>query len=652
MKIPKIIYYVWLNNNPIPEEYQNNIDGWKKLMPNYKYVEINLSNYPHSRFVDNAVELKEWVHACDYLRSQILYETGGIYIDVDFELLKPLDDFLDDKLFMGINDKNGEINNAIMGSIAKHTFLKKCIDYMDKFSYSDIKQIHPIGGPVMVTQLMENMGWKRIDKTQKYNDISLYNSNYFYPYSWYESYDAKLIHANTYGIHKWAATWLDKVSIIIPCHNYSRYLYDAIESALDQTLKSIIEVIVVNYGSTDHTSDVAKSYPVKLIETENNGVSAARNAGALEATGKWLIFLDADDKLSPKFIAECLTQNTNDIIATLSQHFGDECKVYGDSNNQYNNISSFLKFNSCITGAMHKKEIWEDIGGFDETLRDGYEDWDYWIRALIAGYKMITVNKPLFLYRVHKQSMMRTICKGKHGILSKTIIYDKYLKYTDEYQTYLKLLDVNRLKNGHIRKKLDNVTAVIVDCKNKDGILNAVSIMNYYLDVPIKIFTTLDIPDSIQINPIRDKGDYSTFIVNELYRYIETDYCLIFQVDGFVLNPLGWSDEFLNYDYVGSPSKGIGGRGEFSLRSKKLMEYIANITLTKVEDEYEYICKYYGRYLEADGFRFAPYEVARKFSVENDYWSGQFGFHGLNTDLRKWFIERGNIELSNETIKF
>ena len=95
----------------------------------------------------------------------------------------------------------------------------------------------------------------------------------------------------------------EKVSIIITCYNYAQYLPEAIDSALSQTYPSV-EVILVNDGSTDDTDKVAKSYgkQIQYLRQDNHGVVAARNNGAALAKGKYVCFLDADDKLHPNFV--------------------------------------------------------------------------------------------------------------------------------------------------------------------------------------------------------------------------------------------------------------------------------------------------------------------------------------------------------------
>ena len=113
-----------------------------------------------------------------------------------------------------------------------------------------------------------------------------------------------------------------KISIIIPCYNHAAFLPDAIESALAQDYPDV-EVIVVNDGSTDNSSEVARRYPVRLIEQENKGLSAARNTGIRAATGTWILPLDSDDKIEPVTVSRFMEHtSTADIICSYLRTFG------------------------------------------------------------------------------------------------------------------------------------------------------------------------------------------------------------------------------------------------------------------------------------------------------------------------------------------
>jgi hypothetical protein len=148
---------------------------------------------------------------------------------------------------------------------------------------------------------------------------------------------------------------------------------------------------------------------------------------------------------------------------------------------------------------------------------------------------------------------------------------------------------------------------------------------------------------------------YSEFCLTELPSLITTDFVLIIQLDGYILNMDAWEDDFLNYDYIGASwhavikhidrtneshphfkllnSKYLVGNGGFSLRSKKFLQESkilreANSSeYMKLSAEDYYLCVQHGDYMR-DKCKFAPIEIADKFSIEEGLYNNQFGFHG------------------------
>lgn len=207
-----------------------------------------------------------------------------------------------------------------------------------------------------------------------------------------------------------------RISIIISSYNYGRFLGEAIESALAQTL-SPIEVIVVDDGSTDDSREVARRYPVRLIEQANAGVSAARNRGAREAKGDHLVFLDADDILEPDYLARCweaLRTAPPDVAYAYTQmrYFGELTGIYESGSFCKKRI---LEGNLVNVSALMRRRAFDEAGGFDEACQLGLEDADLWVRFLARGFRGVFVAEPLLRYRRHgrtRNSLPRTVVEA------------------------------------------------------------------------------------------------------------------------------------------------------------------------------------------------------------------------------------------------
>ncbi len=157
-----------------------------------------------------------------------------------------------------------------------------------------------------------------------------------------------------------------------------------------------------------------------------------------------------------------------------------------------------------------------------------------------------------------------------------------------------------------------------------------------------------------KIKPLRSKSDYSNFIIFELYKYIKTSHVLIVQWDGFIINPKKWKKNFILFDYIGAPfipriksssySRDLNddfyviGNGGFSLRSRKLIEAPSKYNLfddKKLTNSNEdgFFCVLHRKFLESKGFKWAPFNIAREFSIESPLNISElidlpFGFHG------------------------
>jgi glycosyltransferase involved in cell wall biosynthesis len=197
---------------------------------------------------------------------------------------------------------------------------------------------------------------------------------------------------------------MGKVSVIIPCYNHGRYLFEAITSVFNQTYKNI-EVIVVNDGSNDNTEYVSTQFElVKYYKTENRGVSHARNYGIKKSSGEYIICLDADDTLKQNYIEEVIKYiDQYDIIGTNFEFFGDRNEIVKRPFTHIN-FNKLKHSNYVHCAAIFKREMFNKIGGFDENMIKGYEDWEYWRRAARLGYSIYIHNDALLNYRKHNKS--------------------------------------------------------------------------------------------------------------------------------------------------------------------------------------------------------------------------------------------------------
>lgn len=249
------------------------------------------------------------------------------------------------------------------------------------------------------------------------------------------------------------------VSVVIPCYNYGRFLGEAIESVLAQTY-SRVEVVVVDDGSTDDTAAVAQRYAdrgVRYVAQKNSGPAAARNVGGRQAKGELIMFLDADDKLEPTYVEECMAALESDHEAgfayTQVRLFGREQLV---SHFPTYSVRRLAVGNYIHASMLMRRAVVERFQ-YDETMRQGWEDWDFILTLAEHGVTGVLVDRPLLLYRKHEgggsindnlqslaaqQRRHRELLRGRHGSL-----YPWYLQVWVEIDYLIKRFKA-RVKRG------------------------------------------------------------------------------------------------------------------------------------------------------------------------------------------------------------
>lgn len=256
------------------------------------------------------------------------------------------------------------------------------------------------------------------------------------------------------------------VSVVIPCYNDGQYLTDSVGSILEQTFQDY-EILIVNDGSTDPaTMQILNSFShpkIKVLHKANGHLSSARNHGVKNASGEIIVTLDADDKYEKGFIkkgVELLEKNPNyGAVTCYLKSFG--LKKYkwkplgGD-------VTNFLYRQESCASAMFRKICWEKIGGYDEQMKSGYEDWEFWIRLTAAGWAVAVIDEYLLNYRVTDKSMLLTQSEPNR---------EKIIGYLMEKH---KDLYWQNLKDAVVKRK-------IIDLRNPDS--TKVLLKNLYWEI-------------------------------------------------------------------------------------------------------------------------------------------------------------------------
>lgn len=238
---------------------------------------------------------------------------------------------------------------------------------------------------------------------------------------------------------------MQRVSVIIPCFNSGATIRQTVASVESQSWKDT-EIVVVDDGSTDvETIAILDSLSdVRLVRQENAGLPAARNAGFAVATGEYVLPLDADDWLEPEAIAELVRALGEAQDASFAySHLWLEGEAKGVLAKSYNYFEQ-LFLNQMPYSILMRRSLWQDIGGYDETMRRGYEDWEFNIRLGASGYYGVVVPKPLFHYRVASTGMLLARSNQLHGELWSEI--QRKNKDTYRLSHLLKLWQEWRLK--------------------------------------------------------------------------------------------------------------------------------------------------------------------------------------------------------------
>lgn len=205
--IPKVIHYIWLGGKPLPKIAEKCIESWKKFCPDYeikRWDETNLDLNKY-QFVVDAIEAKKFAFASDVLRTEILYNYGGIYLDIDVELIKPIDNLIANvDCLMGFETSNLLNPGLLIASKQNNPDLKNILEIYKTLKF-DANNLINITVCEIYTKYYEQFGLKRENSTQQIANTKFYSAEYFSPIDVITN--KKKITKNTHSIHWYQASW-------------------------------------------------------------------------------------------------------------------------------------------------------------------------------------------------------------------------------------------------------------------------------------------------------------------------------------------------------------------------------------------------------------------------------------------------------------
>ena len=209
--IPKIIHFCWFGRNPLPEQAQKCIASWKQYCPDYQIIEWNEDNFDIDSaplYVRQAHAAKKWAFITDYVRLYALTKLGGIYMETDVEVIKPLDPFLQHRAFSGFEDET-QVPTGIMACEKGFPLFLDLMHHYDTAIFpSSESQMQAETNVVIITNTLSKKGLCRNNTYQEIEGFALYPKDYFCPKSYV---DGKIyLTDNTATIHHFSASWKGK----------------------------------------------------------------------------------------------------------------------------------------------------------------------------------------------------------------------------------------------------------------------------------------------------------------------------------------------------------------------------------------------------------------------------------------------------------
>ena len=205
-QIPRILHYAWFGNNAIPQEHQEYIAGWKRLCPDYEIICWNEDNYDvkKNRYMYQAYKEKKWGFVPDYLRKDVIYKYGGIYLDTDVEMIRPLDELLYQYGFCGF-EGNRVAFGLGFGAVPGLPIIREMRDAYDNMTFEFLPRDKMSIGPDYETRQLEKHGLRLNGEYQSIAGLTVYPTEVLsgtIPYT-----GESIVTSVTYTVHHYAGSW-------------------------------------------------------------------------------------------------------------------------------------------------------------------------------------------------------------------------------------------------------------------------------------------------------------------------------------------------------------------------------------------------------------------------------------------------------------
>jgi glycosyltransferase involved in cell wall biosynthesis len=236
----------------------------------------------------------------------------------------------------------------------------------------------------------------------------------------------------------------------MPAYKVEAFIGEAIESVIAQSYTDW-ELIVIDDGSPDESGAIAASYAacdrrIRVARQQNGGLSAARNHAIRLSHGEFIAILDSDDLWQPSFLAAqiaLLQQHPEiDIVTGNAWNLGSwrdgtPWRPYPDPRPQPTLVEILRDEEAVFIMSVIRRRVFEAIGGFDESLRSN-EDYHFWLRAALAGFKFMRNDRPLGFFRRREGSLSASDIRMMRGILC---VYEKFRPQLLPLRAELEVLD-------------------------------------------------------------------------------------------------------------------------------------------------------------------------------------------------------------------